>query len=52
MNPVQRRILTIRLLEKMEKNKSYPKKLGIVNISTFEGHIINQIKLFKQKGLP
>lgn len=52
MNPVQRRILTIRLLEKLEKNKSYPKRLGIVNISTFEGHIINQPKLFKQKGLP
>jgi len=35
MNPVQRRILTIRLLEKMAKNEAYCKKLGLTNASTF-----------------
>lgn len=32
---VRERLARCRLIEKMEKNENYAKKLGIINISTF-----------------
>ncbi len=42
---VQQRILTCRLIEKMEKQEAYSRKLGLENTSTFYGmHIIKMKK--------
>lgn len=37
---VRNRIETIRLIEKMEQNKAYSRKLGIFDVSKLHGEVI------------
>lgn len=38
---IEQRILTCRLLEKMNEQKNYSSRLGLANVSTFHGIQIN-----------
>lgn len=44
---VRARIETIRLMEKMEQNKAYCKKLGLGDVSKLHGEVVNK----KRDGL-
>lgn len=44
---VEQRILRCILLEKMQKNKAYSEKLGLIDISTFKGKRVNDKEEYK-----
>lgn len=46
---IAQRVLTCRLLEKMNEQKNYSSKLGLENVSTFHGIQINSDSKYSVK---
>lgn len=44
MRTVQSRIQTCRLIEKMERQEEYSKKLGLIDASRYKGSIVKPLK--------